>query len=145
MSARPFKALVLRSPWGPLIADGHKTVETRTWETSYRGPLLIVLGKGIDRAATSRFIDGGPRLSRRYPQGHAVAIANLYACVQMAEEHEKAALVKARPGLFAWCLSAVQPIEPFPVKGRLGLFDSPRPLSSIALYSQAFPPEMVEA
>ena len=35
------KALSLRQPWASLIADGRKTIETRTWRTHYRGPLAI--------------------------------------------------------------------------------------------------------
>lgn len=35
------KALTLWQPWASLIAIGAKTIETRGWSTSYRGPLAI--------------------------------------------------------------------------------------------------------
>ena len=35
------KVLSLRQPWAWLVANGHKVIETRTWNTKYRGPLLI--------------------------------------------------------------------------------------------------------
>jgi hypothetical protein len=35
------KALTLWQPWATLIANGTKTIETRSWSTSYRGPLAI--------------------------------------------------------------------------------------------------------
>lgn len=35
------KALTLRQPWASLVALGVKTIETRGWSTSYRGPLAI--------------------------------------------------------------------------------------------------------
>lgn len=35
------KALTLHQPWASLIALGVKTIETRSWSTSYRGPLAI--------------------------------------------------------------------------------------------------------
>lgn len=35
------KALTLWQPWASLIALGVKTIETRSWSTSYRGPLAI--------------------------------------------------------------------------------------------------------
>lgn len=38
-------ALTLHQPWASLIAEGHKTVETRGWSTPYRGPLAIHAGK----------------------------------------------------------------------------------------------------
>jgi len=39
------KALTIRQPWASLIAAGVKTIETRSWSTSYRGPLAIHAGK----------------------------------------------------------------------------------------------------
>lgn len=38
------KALTLHQPWASLVALGVKTVETRGWATSYRGPLAIHAG-----------------------------------------------------------------------------------------------------
>jgi hypothetical protein len=38
------KALTLYQPWASLVALGHKTVETRKWATTYRGPLAIHAG-----------------------------------------------------------------------------------------------------
>lgn len=35
------KALTLTQPWASLVAAGVKTIETRSWSTSYRGPLAI--------------------------------------------------------------------------------------------------------
>ncbi|NLE60710.1 MAG: ASCH domain-containing protein, partial [Planctomycetes bacterium] len=35
------KALSLWEPWASLMRCGAKTIETRSWYTSYRGPLLI--------------------------------------------------------------------------------------------------------
>lgn len=35
------KALTLWQPWATLVAIGAKRVETRSWATSYRGPLAI--------------------------------------------------------------------------------------------------------
>ncbi len=35
------KAITLWQPWASLVAIGAKTIETRSWATSYRGPLAI--------------------------------------------------------------------------------------------------------
>ena len=35
------RVLSMRQPWAWLVAAGYKTIETRTWRTNYRGPLLI--------------------------------------------------------------------------------------------------------
>lgn len=39
------KAITLYQPWATLIAIGAKTVETRSWSTTYRGPLAIHAAK----------------------------------------------------------------------------------------------------
>ena len=39
------KALTLHQPRASLVALGVKTIETRGWSTTYRGPLLIHAGK----------------------------------------------------------------------------------------------------
>jgi hypothetical protein len=35
------KALTIKQPWAWMIIHGGKTIENRTWNTGYRGPLLI--------------------------------------------------------------------------------------------------------
>lgn len=39
------KCLVVKNPWALMLVDGIKDVENRTWNTSYRGPLLIKSSK----------------------------------------------------------------------------------------------------
>ncbi len=43
------KALSIKQPWAAAIATGLKTIETRTWKTKYRGPILIVAGRSCDK------------------------------------------------------------------------------------------------
>ena len=40
------KALSLLQPWATLVVMGVKQIETRSWSTAYRGPLLIHPSKG---------------------------------------------------------------------------------------------------
>ena len=35
------KVIVVRQPWAWLIVNGFKDIENRSWQTRYRGPLLI--------------------------------------------------------------------------------------------------------
>lgn len=39
------KAISLWQPWATLISTGDKTWETRSWATTYRGPLAIHAAK----------------------------------------------------------------------------------------------------
>jgi activating signal cointegrator 1 len=41
------KVLTLTQPWATLVAIGAKKIETRSWSTSYRGPLAIHAAKGL--------------------------------------------------------------------------------------------------
>ncbi len=101
------KAISIREPWASMIREGIKSIETRTWYTSYRGPLLICASKRPDMMLA----------------GHAVAKANLVEVRLMILADEERAACSWYPEAFAWVLENVQPIDPFPVKGRLGLFD----------------------
>lgn len=120
------KALSVKMPWAHLIAEGSKTVEVRSRPTKYRGPLLICVSLKPQRIEGSSFIPNCETtvLSWRVDLlGHAIAIVDVTNCTMMSEVHEKAALVEAKPGLYAWTLSNVRKITPFPVKGKLGLFN----------------------
>lgn len=41
------KAITLHQPWASLMAAEIKRIETRSWGTSYRGPLAIHAGKKV--------------------------------------------------------------------------------------------------
>lgn len=101
------KALSIRQPWANMIAMGVKTIETRTWMTSYRGPLLIV----------------SSRLPKIEPAGCAVAIAALIDCRPMTRKDEREACCQIYKDAKAWILKDVRRIKPVKVKGSLGVFD----------------------
>ncbi|GKT09288.1 ASCH domain-containing protein [Desulforhabdus sp. TSK] len=101
------KALSIQQPWASLIASGRKTIETRKWKTDYRGDLVIVSSKR-------------PKIE---PAGCALAIVRLVNCRPMTREDEAAACCSLYPGAYAWELESVRTIAPFPVKGRLGLYE----------------------
>jgi hypothetical protein len=42
------KAITLLQPWASLLAAGIKTIETRSWNTNHRGPLLIHASQKTD-------------------------------------------------------------------------------------------------
>lgn len=103
------RALSLHQPWATLIASGKKTVETRRWHTSYRGPLLICAAK---RPAV-----------RGHLTGVALCIARLVECRKMTPADEQSACIAIYPGAWAWILEDVRRVEPFAVSGRQRLFD----------------------
>lgn len=96
------KALTIRQPWASLISLGVKRIETRSWSTSFRGPLAIHAGKAwpvpvaewqvphdrglgpmVERMAmVERMVDPADPVTRRWetlhtPRGAVVAVADL--------------------------------------------------------------------
>jgi len=109
------KALSVRQPWANMIAAGDKTIETRTWATDYRGDLLIV----------------SSRVPAIAPAGYALAVVRLVTCRPMTERDELEACCRWYPNAFAWVLDDIRRIDPFPVRGRLGIYEIEVPPSVI--------------
>ncbi len=102
------KALSIKEPWITYIADGLKTIETRTWRTAYRGRVLLV---------------GSKKPAGRY-SGLAACIVKLADCRLMVKADEEAAQCGYIPGLYSWVLEDVIRLKSsFPVKGSLGLYE----------------------
>lgn len=92
------KAITLTQPWATLVAIGAKRIETRSWSTSYRGPLAI-------HAAAGASTIGWPQINHicrntepfksvlqltehpahALPLGAIVATATLVQCVRIPE------------------------------------------------------------
>lgn len=85
------KTLTLWQPYASLVAMGEKRIETRSWSTSYRGPLAIHAGQALPKIWTpfkdEHFVEalapeiglnsmGAPNLDR-LPRGVVLAIVNL--------------------------------------------------------------------
>jgi len=123
------KALSVKQPWASLIVDGNKTIETRTWSTSYRGDLLIVSSKEPDRSEmfTRMRHDDRFKPGMIFLLGQALCIARLVDCRPMTAADMVAACCGGSKQLWAWCLEDVRKIEPFPVKGQLRLYDVEMP------------------
>lgn len=104
------KALTIDPEYAWYIHEEAKTIECRTWKTNYRGPLLI---------CTSKMPVPG------YISGHAICVVNLVDVVPFTEEHLVGADMDEMPGrpCYAWILDNPLPIIPFPVRGKMGLFD----------------------
>lgn len=104
---KPLKALTLTQPWASLMAIGAKTLETRSWGTTYRGPLAIHAGRTYQAIGGKKHylaICAQPQLyaalaraglvPMRYerdallalPRGAVVAIGALLDCVRIGHD-----------------------------------------------------------
>lgn len=147
------KALTLTQPWATLVALGEKEIETRSWRTHYRGPLLIHASKALPKSWSfmreEHFINvleplvglndyGVPNIER-LPRGEIVAhvmladvvpmkvdVPPFYAPEGFAISPQEFAFGNYGPGRWAWVLEDVSAMRRgYPAKGRQGLWNFP--------------------
>ena len=80
------KALTIKQPWATLIIQGDKRFEFRSWQTKYRGELLIHAGKGIDKPAMKRL---SKYLPEELPYGKILGKVRLVDCIIMSSEFKE--------------------------------------------------------
>jgi hypothetical protein len=117
------KTLAIRQPWISLIAEGDKTIEVRTWTTTYRGPLLLVAS---GKALRVPIDDQGTTYT--LPAGCHICIADLVNVRPMRPADIAAACLDNDfdiTGHYAWELINPRDVAPTPHKGRLRLYDTP--------------------
>ena len=145
------KAISLWQPWASAISLGIKRIETRSWETDYRGPLAIHAAKRLEEAQARRLKAEGVPLPDFYPTGAIVAVCELATIVtargirngddalwpvliphpkggnlSIAHGPYERRLGDYGDGRFAWVLRNVRALErPVQLRGRQGLFDVP--------------------
>lgn len=127
------RALTLTQPWASLIACGLKRIETRSWKTNYRGPLLIHAAQGFPREARA-LLDTFPfdmlgRHPNELPRGAIVAVTMLEDVrpingIQPYDMSQyEMAFGNFAPGRYGWLLGPAKPLAvPAPCKGALGLW-----------------------
>lgn len=126
------KALSILQPYAELILRGEKFIENRTWETKYRGGLVIHTGKSdarlnkYDPCQAHLFPpDGPPDLFF----GGIVGLCELVECVHietldpLKPEHQKILDHKHTEGPWCWVLDKVVRVGPIRYRGHQGLFE----------------------
>ena len=144
------KTISLWQPWASAIALGAKRIETRSWSTSYRGPLAIHAAK---RCIKEELIHlsclhnwhGSLYFNQNFlalPFGAVIAICELVDC-RPTESFTNGELdaVRFPPhlsvygwtersmgdfglGRFGWVLANIKALDdPIPLKGMQGLFE----------------------
>lgn len=119
-------ALSLKQPWAELILQGKKDIETRNWDTGFRGEFLIHTSKQTDFEACQHFNIDPHSLVTGAIVGKAelLSIKEYLTSLQFeADNHRHASrfLGFSRPR-FGFILTNIQRLEPKPYKGDLGFF-----------------------
>jgi hypothetical protein len=123
------KALSWKQPFAQLMLHGK--IETRTWDTAYRGTVLICVSlqpfndfEMLDISGVSLMISIFEKLGKAFPYdrhaGMAIATGTLMDTRPMRLEDEAKCFVKYSPERFCHFYENIQAIEPFPFKGAQG-------------------------
>lgn len=121
------RALSWKQPYASLMLHGK--IEIRTWDTKYRGRVLICASKQpytqreINAITRTRLFD--PIMKFDWEEinglcGKAIAIGTLANCRPMQKQDERLAFVNYNPDLWCHVYNNVQPIDPFDWKGTQG-------------------------
>ena len=125
------KVITLWEPWASLIAVGAKKIETRSWNTNYRGRIAIHAAKKIVKVhPVVDILTAANYLSHNLQHGKIVATAEIVDCVLMTQEmiaeqcQQEYSLGDWQVGRYAWILGDVKRLdEPIPVKGFQGIWN----------------------
>jgi hypothetical protein len=119
------KCLSLKQPFAELVIDGRKTIETRTWNTNFRGVFLIHSSKAIDKESAKKLNIDCSRLTT----GALVGSAFLYDAKKYSNKEEYVADQSkhlndnfSQPKYGFFLKDARKLDKPIPLVGKLGFF-----------------------
>ena len=124
------KVLTIKQPWATLIAEGLKKYEFRTWNTKYRGKILIHAGLSCDSLAMKKLFTK----EFNYPNGAIIAEAEIVDVIKVdeafrqqlkrenAQVYENIIMDHTWQG-YAFKLANIKKIKPIEIKGKLGFWN----------------------
>ncbi len=136
--------LSVRQPWAWLLCEGLKNVENRNWKTNYRGTLYIHAGKTFDVDAFNWICDRSVTYAAALEVSrHFGLIPSEKGGIEIMKNKEEIGAIVGRVDLidcgrsqsiwaqpevkYHWTVRHGQHIVPIPMRGQLGLFQSPMP------------------
>ncbi len=125
------KAISLWQPWASAMNLGLKKIETRSWSTNYRGPLLIHASKKIiswPSADIQGLFEGIAFQPSDLPLGQVLCQVNLIDCKCIYIHNKPNSFLELdfgdyTPGRYMWITDNLKQLNPFPFRGRQGLFN----------------------
>lgn len=137
--------LSVRQPWAWLLCEGLKDVENRNWKTNYRGTLYIHAGKSFDwdalwwmNQAVTTHLSGleaveyfGIRFGKSEQESeitkHKDEFGAIVGRVDLIDCGRSQSVWAQQDVKYHWTVGSGQHIVPVPMRGQLGLFQSPMP------------------
>jgi len=128
------KALSLKQPYAELILQGKKTMESRLWNTKFRGEFLIHASMNVSVGACKRFGFDPKNLVRGFIVGKAVLIEvkEYFTDEEYLKDTDKHLGSKEGLEEFGWAgrkkygfiLNDIEKLEPINFKGQLNFFET---------------------
>lgn len=134
------RAISLWQPWATLLVRGVKKIETRGWDTKYRGDLIIHAAKKTGHEELEDWKSGADYYGLSFSHGAYVGIVNLHD-TKPSEWFKNLTLQELTlgnyaNGRFGWlCQNFREFTEPLPAKGQQG-FWTPKPEVYIELLNR---------
>lgn len=124
------RVISLWQPWATLVVIGAKRIETRSWDTKYRGPLLIHAAKTdshIKMICGQEYYRDFIADWRKVPYGAIIGKVMLTGTVQFGQTNNYSEQERAFGdyawGRFGWMLENPQEFKnPIPAKGHQGFW-----------------------
>ena len=122
------RCLSLKQPFAELVVTGRKTIELRTWSTSFRGVFLVHASGNVDSEACALFKMGLDSLPKRAIVGKATLydIKEYKSKEQFLQDRDKhLATEKDFGSNYGFMLKdPVKFDKPIPMPGNLGFFEA---------------------
>jgi predicted transcriptional regulator len=120
------KCLSISQPFADLIVKGKKTIELRSWNTTFRGEFLIHAPSKIRKDDCKRL-----KIKTNVPTGAIVGKAEIYDVKKYSSTHEVKKDAKKHFASknfynrkYGFCLKNAKELRvPIPYRGKLGFFD----------------------
>ena len=141
------KALSLTQPWASLVAAGAKRIETRSWNTAWRGWMAIHAAKDFPRSAQVLALGdpfrqaleaAGYRRAESLPTGAIIAVGFLRDVYRFGPDAGRHAGATERafgdfsPGRYGFRLDSVAKLRrPIPCRGTLGIWNVPAAIADL--------------
>jgi len=116
-------ALSVRQPWAWLITHGFKPIENRTWNTKFRGRILIHAGKifGPEEAKNVEFVE--KKFGIKLPPAEILELGGIVGSVEITDVVQESKSPWFIPGSYGFVLKHPAVCEFQPVVGRQGFFN----------------------
>lgn len=127
------KVISIQEPYASLILSNIKHIETRSWNTNYRGEIYIhasLSKKFLNEINDQEVLKLIKNINLNY--GKIICKANLTNCIKMTKEYietikknkQEYSLGIYKEGRYAWILEDIKPLkESIEAKGKLGIWE----------------------